>query len=511
MRMKQSSFLPLSLLLVIAGCAVQPVSGPAAMGVTVREAAPAAAAPQNPILRTGSGEEAVGAGVVATVKQPTATNGVVNVINIQAPGAKVPLGTPMAMSAANGGLYVSPDGSIRAKFPPGVLTKDATVRINRTDTAGQKVTGNYVPGVSFDVDLGGASLKADTALIVETKVDARFVDEMKKRDPKFSADKYSLTQDDKGNWFMAMAVKGATTKPAPAKVLDPEAMLLLEFGTLTVPGVAPRKLMGLSSSVDCQTWVDTIQIPVPKDMSEWRQRESEGHFSCAVYDKFDWYINIFKDLVTSGGTCTFTGSPGPISTDLKIVEVPSHVTFVSDDPAIDGKDGVGAKVRYDWTWSPNNGETDVVADSAGMAKSTTVESLPLSAYAYMDLGPVKGTPVDATAKEGMAPIELKIGKYSPLIKIDLTSEPPLDKELLVEYTIDGGEKQTATMSAPVGTKAMTGEFRVIVPDDNEHTFTITAARSGIETGLKLPLPEPVKVHRNAEYPVKLNLITIAPK
>jgi hypothetical protein len=521
--MKRATALPLSLLLVLAGCSVAPP------GLTVKPVAKdaQAQAPQTP------GDAATSLSTPATANSQT--TGTVNrtggtsvntSIDITAPGntqattaTGVIIGTPNVISAAAGGHYLSADGLLSADVPPGALTKDAVIHISAVDTSAEKLTVGYVPGIRFNVDLGGARLTADQSIVVSTKVDSRFVNAMKARDAAFTPEKYNLRLDATGNWLMQMTVNGPTTKPvvrpAPANL----SLRLIETGVLPLPGdvkaAASRSLMevatpgGISSSADCQAWGDAIHQPVPANRSAWYSNEAAGQYSCNVYDGNGWYINIFHDVMASNPTCGNTASPDPKASvaPLATANIPTHTTWDSDDPAVLGKDAQGANVRFDLPWSPQNGPTDVVADAQGLAKSYTLAGLPVGLTANTEVGPAKGTTSQVTAADGMATVELKCPKFSPRVSFHVECASILPATLTLKYTLDGTEKTQVLMPA-AGSKVADLQFYLIVPDDKDHEIKVTGADAGGDFGMTLPGPDAQKVHRNGIYTLSLRLQNI---
>ena len=165
--MKRTTVLPLSLLLVLTGCAVSPGApgliikpltkdGMAQATQTQSADAPAvqnqaSTNAQGTVNINRSGGTSVNTTVDLTVPNGATTSG----------GTGVIVGTPQAISAVSGGRYVSADGQLSAEVPPGALTQDAVIHISAIDTAAEKLAVGFVPGIRFTVDLGGARLTAD--------------------------------------------------------------------------------------------------------------------------------------------------------------------------------------------------------------------------------------------------------------------------------------------------------------------------------------------------------------
>jgi hypothetical protein len=426
------------------------------------------------------------------------------------PGANA----PMFFSAASGGQYVSPDGSVKMTIPPGTLSQDTNISVTLRDDSGVPIT-DYVPGIHYSLDLGGAVLAPDHNLMITAKLDPRFVEAQKKRDPVFSPDKYNLSVDAKGDWFMTMTIHGPTTSvPAmPTQPVDLNAIMMAEFGSLPLPGgvtprPAARKILSHSSQADCQTWVSTIGPPVPVSYNTWYGREGTD-WDCGAMDGVSWFMNVFYDAVVyhqapcDGGV---QPSPPPPPTP---VGVSTHVTFVSDDPAVNGHDAAGVNARFSFVWSPQNGPADVVTDGNGNASSYTMPGGTMMVTPYMALGPTSGATASATVQANMAAVETRLPKYSPQIVVNLTSEARLPDHVDLTYTLDGAVRHQ-TIATPVGATSARAAFYVIVPDDNNHTFALTDAAVG-DLHAALPLQAPFPVHRTWQYPLNIKLLNLAAK
>jgi hypothetical protein len=526
--MKLKSAIPPILMMILAGCTAAPDTagswlvkgGSAGQASTGTPAATGKAGSGN--VSNPDAQLATGNGAVTPNKQGgTSVNTSINITTgaggtTTTAGNAAIKGNALAIKAAAGGHYVSDDGLLSADVPPGALTKDAAIKIQRNDTSKAQLTVAFVPGINFSVDLGGASVAPGKSIVVTTKVDDRFVDEMKKRDPAFSPDKYNLSQSANGTWMMSMKVNGPTIDAVQRPALADVGMHLIEGGAMPLPGnvvtAAKRYLFdvggpsGISSSTDCQVWDDTINVPVPSSISNWYDQEGQGTFSCDTYDGRGWYMNIYHDLTSRRQTCGSSGTPDPSASvaPAATADIPTHTTWDSDDPSLAGKDAAGADVRFDFPWSPSNGPTDVVADAAGLAKSFTIEGLPITATAYTDLGPAHGEGVKATVAAGMAAVELKCPKFSPKIDLKLDCDSTLPASITVHFSLDGQE-QTRTFSPAADSKSFSTSFYVIVPDDQDHEIKFIGVEAGGDLGLAPPGPDAVQAHRNGVYawPIKL--------
>lgn len=144
----------------------------------------------------------------------------------------------MAIKAADGGTYTSPDGSLTVTIPPGALSQDTTVRFSRVDTSKVATNGEFTPGIVFVADLGGATVGDNETLMVTSKVDPRLIDDARQHVANFTPDMMGLSQGPDGTWKMTMPLRGDITngaaQPTPVQGSNWE---LREFG----PSVGTRQ------------------------------------------------------------------------------------------------------------------------------------------------------------------------------------------------------------------------------------------------------------------------------
>ena len=174
-----------------------------------------------------------GAGVQNQGAEQVLTEGV-----LPAEVAPVDLAPAMLISAEKGGVYVSPDGLLTATIPPGALSEDAEVRFVALDTSKQKNTAQRVAGMRFQMDIGKAYLKPGSRIMVAARADARFVPELKSMYTDFTPERYSLKQDDKGNWNIEMPVEGPRVESIPYDFVPEDPFKNSRRGIMT-EGVAP--------------------------------------------------------------------------------------------------------------------------------------------------------------------------------------------------------------------------------------------------------------------------------
>jgi hypothetical protein len=346
----------------------------------------------------------------AVVSNPDAeearANHVATTLSIDSASARV---DGQAVVAAEGGLFKSPDGTIELRIPPGALTQDARVTAYAKDTAGKPIGAGFVPGIAFQLDLGGARIAPGASVVVSAKVDKRFVETMAARDASFTPDAYGLRKDTDGHWTMQMPVHGPALMPVAPPDLTP-GWLLAENGALPLPG-AGRKLLALagqSSSQDCETWNAVMGFGVPNDRSEVRAIEAQGTFDCNAVHTTDWFVRILTDMDQGLQKCggTTPTSPGASTGTPQLLPISANVTFVSDDPSMNGKPAAGARVRYDFTAAPGKGPTDVVADDHGNTVSFSLGG-EVALTPYTEAG-LQGDRVVVQVTPGMPSVPLKI-------------------------------------------------------------------------------------------------------
>ena len=150
-----------------------------------------------------------------------------------------------------------------------------------------------------------------------------------------------------------------------------------------------------------------------------------------------------------------------------------------------------------------------MTDGSGNASSYTMPGGTAMVTPYMALGPTSGATASATVAANMATIQTTLPKYSPQIVVNLTSESPLPDHLDISYLLDGVAR-TATIATPVGQKSARAAFYVIVPDDNNHTFTLVDAAFG-ELHAQVPVQPPFPIHRTWQYPLPIRVINLGSK
>ncbi len=431
------------------------------------------------------------------------------------------------VSAASGGVVRSADGSVAVIIPPGALTADAAVTVRPIATAGRPLAAFTLPGIAFELDLGGARIAPGTALKVTAPADPRLVDEARRRDPGFDPAAQGLSQDAAGAWQLTMPVNGPALMPVAPPVLAAGGGIgFTEYGALALPpgpaagAIATRRLLAAteqapavsrSTEADCASFEQLVGFAVPGSADEVRRREGQGAFVCDAVHKTEWFSRVMDDLWADRKPCSAGGGQPPAAGPIAPVSVavPAAVTYVSDDPALDGQPAAGARVRFDAPWTPLNGPSDVVADAAGRATGFTLGGLRVGLTPYLE-GPAarSGETLEAVAAPGMAPVRLAIGNYSPRIVLDVTSDVPLTGSLTVRYTLDGQPGQLV-LPLPSAVTAHQASFYVRVPSDADHRFELTGVSdAGWHEG-SVPGTRPVR--RNGTYRFAVSLTPPQPK
>lgn len=154
-----------------------------------------------------------------------------NGIRPDATGASSTQGSGSAISAAVGGVVMSADGTTSVTIPGGALTGDAKILIEPRDVAkGNSRLPDFEQGIweptgmAFNLQISDdVVIGRDQSLTVTQKTDPNFVAYLKAKDDAkgraFDPNRYSLSQDAKGDWYMTMKVYGSKTLK-PGEVLD---------------------------------------------------------------------------------------------------------------------------------------------------------------------------------------------------------------------------------------------------------------------------------------------------
>lgn len=314
-----------------------------------------------------------------------------------------------AVSAAQGGLVRSVDGVTQVVIPPGALSRNTVVKVQRRDTAGKDVTKDFVPGLAFQLDLGGAQIAPGASVMVTGRVDARFVDAMRDRHAGFSPDAYGLRQEADGAWLMTMPVHGPALMPVAAPQ-QRSGWAPVEQGVLPLPAgkqvltadPAPR-----STAQDCATFKNFMGFGVPSDWGTVHAAEDNGVFVCDGIHLTDWFENLSFDVYNNLPTCQAGDdptTPAPIGDPMAVW---ASVRYDSDDRDEHNKPVPNAKVRYEFISTPVNGPSDVAADERGMTNSFTLAGLSVALTAYTDKGE-KSARVVVRAVPDMSPVPLLI-------------------------------------------------------------------------------------------------------
>jgi hypothetical protein len=152
--------------------------------------------------------------------------------------AAVDTAKAMLIKASQGGKYVSEDGTLVAVIPPGALSEDTYVRFTRLDTSKEKNTNQFLAGMRFQMDLGDAHVVPGQKLMVSAKADDRLIPELKSMYADYSPERYSLTQDEKGQWLVTMPVDGPRLERMDISKQPADPFLTERRGVMT-EGMAP--------------------------------------------------------------------------------------------------------------------------------------------------------------------------------------------------------------------------------------------------------------------------------
>jgi hypothetical protein len=243
---------------------------------------------QPPATVNTQGENSVsrGTGGTATVpnaqtaqpeqKSPTTPTVTENEPEIPAPTvdaeglAPVDLAKPMFVKASEGGKFVSEDGLLTAIIPPGALSQDTQIRFVRLDTSKAKNTNQHLNGIRFQMDLGDAYVLPGQKLNVAAKADDRLIPELQSMYDDYTPERYALSQDEKGNWVVTMAVSGPADKPLDMSKAPNDPYLTERRGIMT-EGFAPipaGKGGNFKKDSRIEAFCDYYPPPPPKPMHQ---------------------------------------------------------------------------------------------------------------------------------------------------------------------------------------------------------------------------------------------------
>lgn len=425
----------------------------------------------------------------------------------------------MAITAANGGKYVSADGSLTATIPPGALTQDATIKIAPID-ASRLAAGDFVPAIAFAADLGGASLNPGTTISVTMRVAPNFLSQAKANDPNWTAVSYAMSQDASGQWVMTMPIKGPaaampanTTPPAKAPTLATSPWLT-EFGQLGLPGSAA------AATTTSYRLLNTAGCTIPLWLDGYG--ESAGLWGCGQVPHEDiCWSSITPPLVT----------------------LATHTTWQSDDSTLNGQPAQGANVRFNYQFSNwimsnwyqmsnNTGPNDEPVPASGSNSTYAYESTTVQATPYSLLVGASGAPqtvlFQAPSLNNPTAVmptsytaNLSIPNFNPNITFSISnSEVPLNSTATIAYTLDGVAKTlTADTSALSGKTSGTFSFYVPLPTDastryQTHTLAITSVSPAGDVGQVSTLnitPASMSVRVNGRYSASGNIISTGAK
>ena len=229
--------------------------------------------------------------------------------------AMVDLTKPMKIKASEGGTFVSEDGLLTAVIPPGALSQDTEIRFARLDTSKQKNTNQSLSGIRFQMDIGDAYVMPGKKINVSAKADERLIPELQSMYDDYSPERYSLSQDAKGNWVVSMQVSGPADQPLDMSKAPDDPYLTNRRGIMT-EGFAP--------------------LPAGKG----------GNF------KKDSRIEAFCDY-----------NPPPPPKPLR--KIFANTKWVSDDDTLDGKAAYDADARYNTYVRFGNASTAAVSGVNG--------------------------------------------------------------------------------------------------------------------------------------------------
>lgn len=386
---------------------------------------------------------------------------------------------PMTVKASEGGVYVSADGQLQAQIPPGALTGDAEIRLARVDTSKMEIKDGRVPGIRFQVDLGGATLAPGTTATVTSKVDDRFVDNLKAADPNFTPDKYNLVSDGKGGYGLKMPLHGPAVRSAEPVETTVSGPFLEEGGFTTFP---TQLLGGGLAALGGRQAIETY---------------------CDV--NYCWH-----GVVHASQACRPLPPPRTVA---------ANCFWVSDDTSLNNQPAQGVTASFSMPSGPNMGPTGAVSGANGKAASYAREGEGVTIRTSFD----QPVAIAGNPGSGSAGFEYRsnLTLNSPHVVLKFQSQDQnLENSVKVTYTINGGAPVTVNSgdAAPgsnfrstFSVSGKSGELaiRIPVPGNSRYGFSIT----NIEQGSLVAHPstyESIKnkiVHRNGNFSFNVSMIS----
>ncbi|MDB5097884.1 MAG: hypothetical protein JWM80_2305 [Cyanobacteria bacterium RYN_339] len=422
-------------------------------------------------------------------------------------------GLPDRISAASGGHYVSPDGTLEADIPPGALDRDAEVSFERLSTASLPSSAGYIPGLRVRMDLGGARLSPGAQITFKSKLEPGTLARLQAAVPAGVLDALGV-----GPAGMRAVLRGPAIGPLDTSTDDGAAWRVVEFGGLPLPGfvsapAAQRRLLGT---------IREIPAMAPTTEQEVEDLERQGILAC------DWAQLCVDHAIRTGTTIdavkcgvTFTGGPVQVQVDAKPhpepikpggantppadgrpVFVRVRAVWDADDPALNNQPATPVTVRFRTLRVPGVAGDEFQTDAKGEVQARVVPLAgKITAIGYTALGPACGRETELKpGADGVA--EIKVPRKDPRVMLALHSlgQTPQGKAR-VHYTIDG---VPAVVDVPIDAHGADAALplAVAVADDSPHQLKITAIDFA---GVASPdvLPPAMTIQRNGIYHANL--------
>ncbi len=446
------------------------------------------------------------------------------------------------VAAATGGVVRTADGLASAIIPPGALERDTVVVLRRFATDDLPAATGYQPAMRFQLDLGGARLRADAAINVTTVLDPATTDHLTGRVAPERLAELGVSRDAGGRLSMTMPVRGPASA-GPAEVgADgaPSAWAALEFGALPVPptptaGVrATRTLMATAGATATTEAPMRIPARMPTSPDDFFAMERNGIFGCDLSQAWcvltalvrqKYHDEAFKPEAcgvvfdeappppapTQPGVATM---PAPVFVGVGPVPIAARVTWESDDPALNGRPVPGAVVRFRLPASAQTGPNEVVTDQQGGCRTFAPAGAVIFPQAISPDNRWSGDVGEQVARPGMAAIALRLPNHWPAIVLRLDSDHPLPEQAVVTYALDGlGERRITLDVKPTPDGLAVLNFPLPLPTDDQGPRAFSLLDVDLGDGREpTSLTSGFDVQRNAVYPAQAIFRTmLAPK
>jgi hypothetical protein len=367
--------------------------------------------------------------------------------------------------------YVSQDGLLKAIFPPGALSRKATVKFERIDTEELENNERVLNGIRFRVDLGGAYIVPGARVTVTSRADARLIAGLKAIFSDFAPERFHLFQDDKGVWNVSLTLAGASENQprAPHGGTSPTRGIMEAANYPLTPNEVGAAFEHDSHVVAFSNYYLPPPVSPYSDFEAHVRWASDPQSGLQGKDAYEAGDAVGGDNRVQVSFSTSYAS-GPRPKDFTVIDtIPATVDRPAElvvDTAI--AEGGDTNRRFQYGSKPYSGDCDCttyvtsqesaaiegdskkLTDATGIARIRAVENADVAVFAQALIRyPGKaanavGT-IDGWGKAaGLSPVfgvpvEIEVPKYSPYLRIKLvnSTQQIYNGFFLIEAELDG--------------------------------------------------------------------------